>query len=184
MAVGVDPAKITLGLAFYGRNYIVNDTSCEEVGCAAAGLGPPGVCDDSPGYMSYDQVFSVISDPSTAIYYDESAAVRIAKYDAGKQWLFYEDTETLAKKVDYANTHCIGGKIVPIPLSELILLTVKASTSGRLIWTNLAAQSRLYLQAPSNSRYPHKTNLIRAIHCLNANGRIVSILQRHALDKV
>jgi chitinase len=76
----VDPAKVTLGLGFYGRSYTLDDASCKSPGCAISGFGPPGVCDDALGYMSYDQVLSVIDAESTSTYLDVDAAVHIATY--------------------------------------------------------------------------------------------------------
>ena len=67
------------------------------------------VCDDAYGYESYDQVQSVVDHESTSTYFDEDAGVNIATY-AGYQWMSYENKESLAKKVEYASAHCIGGE--------------------------------------------------------------------------
>jgi chitinase len=106
----VDPAKVTLGLAFYGRSYTLKDASCSSPGCAIFGFGPPGMCDDAYGYESYDQVQSLIDDKSTSTYFDEDAGVSIATY-GGYQWMSFENKESFAKKVEYASAHCIGGEI-------------------------------------------------------------------------
>ena len=111
----VDPAMITLGLAFYGRSYTVDDTkSCPSTGCIATGFGAYGVCDDSPGYLSYDQVLNSIEDDTASPNLDDVAAVKWIAYENSKQWLYYDDKETFAKKVDFANKHCIGGKMVSV----------------------------------------------------------------------
>ena len=36
----VDPAKVTLGLGFYGRSYTLNDASCSSPVCGISGFGP------------------------------------------------------------------------------------------------------------------------------------------------
>lgn len=105
----VDPAKVTLGLGFYGRSYTLNDASCASPGCGISGFGPPGMCDDAYGYLSYDEVQSIVDDDSTTTYFDEDAAVNIATY-GGNQWMSYDNKESFAKKVEYASAHCIGGK--------------------------------------------------------------------------
>jgi len=97
----VDPAKVTLGLAFYGRSFTTSGSTYT--------LGLPGACDDAPGYLSYDQVLSIVEDDSVAEYYDQDAAVKIVTYNDGNQWMTYDDKETFAVKVEWASSHCIGG---------------------------------------------------------------------------
>lgn len=109
--LSVDPAKVTLGLAFYGRSYSIPDAiHCPPGGCVPTGLGPPGVCDDSPGYMSYDQVSSLIANDAVETHYDEDNAVKIAIYNNASQWMFYDDKMTYQKEVNWANSRCIGGE--------------------------------------------------------------------------
>lgn len=105
----MNPAKVALGLAFYGRSYTLKDASSPSPGCAIFGFGPPGMCDDAYGYEAYDQVESVVSHESTTTYFDEDAAVNIATY-GGYQWMSYENQESFAKKVENASAHSIGGE--------------------------------------------------------------------------
>lgn len=115
----VDPAKVTLGLAFYGRSYTVESTKfCPSTGCIATGLTASGFCDDSPGYLSYDQVLSLIEDDAASPTHDDDAAIKWIAYEDNKQWIYYDDKETFAQKVDFANKHCIGGKLASVLTSH------------------------------------------------------------------
>jgi chitinase len=51
--VGVDPNKVVLGMAFYGRSYTMSDTDCMDPGCSFSGAGTAGPCTDSAGTLSY-----------------------------------------------------------------------------------------------------------------------------------
>jgi chitinase len=127
----VDPAKVTLGLAFYGRTYTVQDTkSCPSTGCIATGLGSSGLCDDSPGYLSYDQVLNSIEDDTASPTFDEDAAIKWIAYEDSKQWLYYDDKETFAKKVDFANKHCLGGMMTSMLTSHRDLTTRRTQRLG------------------------------------------------------
>ncbi len=39
---------------------------------------------------------------------DPVAAVKIVTWD-NDQWVSYDDAETMASKINYANQHCLGG---------------------------------------------------------------------------
>jgi chitinase len=127
----VDPAKVTLGLAFYGRSYTVQDTQfCPSTGCIATGLGSSGLCDDSPGYLSYDQVLNLIEDDTASPTFDDDAAIKWIAYEDSKQWLYYDDKETFAMKVEFANKHCIGGKLAFLMTSHRDLTTRRTKCLG------------------------------------------------------
>ena len=49
---GVDPSKINLGIAYYGRGYTLSDASCTDADCPYSGPSNPGPCTDSAGLLS------------------------------------------------------------------------------------------------------------------------------------
>jgi len=49
---GVDPAKVNLGLAYYGRGYTVSDPSCPYIGCKFSGPSKGGSCTNFGGVLS------------------------------------------------------------------------------------------------------------------------------------
>jgi len=40
----IDPAKVTLGLGFYGRSFTLTDPSCSHTGCEFSSAAPAGPC--------------------------------------------------------------------------------------------------------------------------------------------
>lgn len=61
---GVDPAKINLGLAFYGRTYTLANPSCRHMGCpfVAGQGGAAGSCTAFPGVLSNREIRRIIKD--------------------------------------------------------------------------------------------------------------------------
>lgn len=49
----IDPAKVVMGMAFYGRTYTMEDEDCYEIGCEFDITGSPGECSDSAGILMY-----------------------------------------------------------------------------------------------------------------------------------
>ena len=41
---------------------------------------------------------------------DKPAAVKYAVFDTN-QWVSYDDADTFKLKIDYANSHCLGGYV-------------------------------------------------------------------------
>ncbi|CAJ2504362.1 Uu.00g117560.m01.CDS01 [Anthostomella pinea] len=56
----VDPSKVNMGLAYYGRGYTVEDINCVDVGCQWSGPGRPGPCTAFSGVMSLTEIEKLI----------------------------------------------------------------------------------------------------------------------------
>lgn len=131
----IDPAKVVMGLGFYGRSKLIvalyekslsltdrlrntpgftlNDTSCVTSGCPFSTTGNPGPCTNSAGTLSFTEIEDILDDESRGAVktYDAEAAVQIVVSD-GDQWVSYDDWESFETKMDYANSHCLGGTMV------------------------------------------------------------------------
>ncbi|CAD0088215.1 unnamed protein product, partial [Aureobasidium mustum] len=105
----IDPAQVVLGLGYYGRSFTLSDPECSSPGCTFSGGGSAGPCTGSVGTLSYDEITDVIA-AGAKVTLDKDAAVKYAVW--GNQWVSYDDKETLAMKIDYANKHCLGGTLV------------------------------------------------------------------------
>lgn len=72
--------------------------------------GNAGPCTASAGILSFTEIESILKDSSRGAtkFYDSDAAVQIVTFDSN-QWVSYDDWESFAVKIDYANSHCIGG---------------------------------------------------------------------------
>jgi chitinase len=86
----VDPAKVLLGLGFYGRSFALNDTSCTHPGCGfdktndSSGGGKPGECTGTSGILSDYEINRVIEQYKPDVVYDEQAAVN---------WMTWNDNQ-------------------------------------------------------------------------------------------
>jgi chitinase len=49
---GVDPSKITIGIAWYGRGYSLADPFCNTLGCSFLGPNKAENCTNSTGVLS------------------------------------------------------------------------------------------------------------------------------------
>lgn len=106
----IDPAKVTMGMGFYGRSFTLSDPSCTSPGCPFSSGGNPGPCSASAGTLMFSEIEAVIAAGATPTL-DSQAAVKQLVFDTN-QWVSYDDVETLKMKVDYANGKCLGGTMV------------------------------------------------------------------------
>ena len=106
----IDPAKVTLGLAYYGRSFTLSDPSCIVAGCPFSSGGNPGPCTANSGTLSFPEIQQVIAGGAT-VTLDTAAAVKVVTWDSN-QWVSYDDADTFKMKVDFANDKCLGGLMV------------------------------------------------------------------------
>lgn len=110
-ASGVDPAKLNLGLAYYGRGYTLQDaSSCSGIDCPASGSSSAGSCSAEPGFLTNAETQSQLSQGATSTK-DADAMVKMLSWGAG-DWLAYDDEETYGEKLSWADSVCMGGKMV------------------------------------------------------------------------
>ena len=106
----IPPAKVVMGFGFYGRSFTLTDPSCASAGCPFSAGGSPGPCTASAGTLSYAEIEDIIAAGAT-VKTDTAAAVVIVTFGTN-QWVSYDDPGTLKQKMDYANSHCLGGVMV------------------------------------------------------------------------
>jgi chitinase len=73
---GVEPAKVTLGLGWYGRSFTLKDPSCNTPGCVFTEGGNPGECTNSAGTLSNAEINRVIAANSLTPTFDKQAMVK------------------------------------------------------------------------------------------------------------
>ncbi|CAE7031890.1 hypothetical protein PTNB73_05160 [Pyrenophora teres f. teres] len=104
----IDPTKVLMGVANYGRGYTVADTSCNYYGCQFTGASKPGDCTKSGGFLSACEINRIIGAKNLKPHIIAGGAgVKEISWD--DQWVGYDDQETLGLKLDLANRHCLGG---------------------------------------------------------------------------
>ncbi|KAF2280023.1 glycoside hydrolase [Westerdykella ornata] len=105
---GINPAKVNLGLAYYGRTFTLADSGCSGVGCGFRSAGKAGKCTNFRGVLSNLEIQDLIREEGLTPTLLSDAAVKQIVYH-GNQWVGYDDEETLAIKRRYANSLCLGG---------------------------------------------------------------------------
>lgn len=108
----MDPAKINLGLAYYGRTYKLADPSCNTMNqCGFTGPGAAGECTAFEGVLSNREIRSMIEEGGYKPYLNKTAMVKYMTY-GGDNWVGFDDSETIAMKEDFANSMCLGGTMI------------------------------------------------------------------------
>ncbi|KAL4938539.1 hypothetical protein BDV06DRAFT_215028 [Aspergillus oleicola] len=109
----IDPAKVLLGLGFYGRSFTLNDTTCTHPGCSfdkeyESGGAAPGECSGTSGILTDYEINRVINRYDPEVVYNKQAAVNWFTWN-NDQWVSFDNSKTLKQKADFANSRCMGG---------------------------------------------------------------------------
>ncbi|KAH7146903.1 hypothetical protein B0J13DRAFT_664619 [Dactylonectria estremocensis] len=107
----VDPAKINLGIGFYGRSFQLASAACHTPGCLFLGGADPGPCTDNSGTLSYFEIMDIIKKYDLSPYWDKENAVKYVTWN-GDQWVSYDDEDTIAQKIEFANNLGLGGLLI------------------------------------------------------------------------
>ncbi|KAI1370938.1 hypothetical protein F4677DRAFT_457496 [Hypoxylon crocopeplum] len=107
----IPPAKVNMGIGFYGRSFTATNPDCVQSGCPFSGGGLPGQCTQSEGTLSYTEITRIIQSGVANVLFDQTAAAKMVTWDSN-QWVSYDDADTLALKMEYANSECLGGTMV------------------------------------------------------------------------
>ena len=97
----------------------MSDANCKTAGCPFSGGGAAGECTNSVGTLSFVEINRLIDDGAD-VSLDKDAAVKIVTWD-NNQWVSYDDDETFKMKLDYANNLCLGGSMIWVSFSHIIL---------------------------------------------------------------
>ncbi|RAL14759.1 chitinase [Aspergillus homomorphus CBS 101889] len=106
----INPARINLGLGFYGRSFTMKDPRCMAPGCLFTAGGRCGECTATSGVLSNTEIQKIVKENITGAnvsFYKEDA-VKVLTWDRD-QWVSFDDVETLKLKLEFANRRCLGG---------------------------------------------------------------------------
>ncbi|USP80283.1 glycoside hydrolase family 18 protein [Curvularia clavata] len=104
----LDPAKINMGIANYGRGFTVADQSCKYYGCKFTGPSKAGTCTKEEGLLSACEIRRIIKEKNLEPQIIQGGAgVKAISWD--DQWIGYDDDDTLGLKLELANKRCLGG---------------------------------------------------------------------------
>ncbi|KAH7040899.1 chitinase [Microdochium trichocladiopsis] len=107
----VNPDRVVMGLGFYGRSFTMKDANCMAAGCPFASGAANGTCTDTAGVLSAAEIHDIVENRGATVTFDPVAACKIATW-GDRQWVSWDDAETLKLKIDHANERCLGGTMV------------------------------------------------------------------------
>ncbi|CAB0030491.1 unnamed protein product, partial [Trichogramma brassicae] len=105
---GAPAEKLILGVPFYGRTFTVSSQS-KEIGVPAT-AGQRGPYTGEDGFMGYNEICEKLKNDKWEARFQEEQRVPYAY--KGNQWVGYDDVNSLAEKVSYAEKHGLGGMMV------------------------------------------------------------------------
>ncbi|KAH7077186.1 class 5 chitinase 1 [Paraphoma chrysanthemicola] len=113
---GVSSDKIVMGQGWYGRSFTLADPSCNTPNgiCkfpSGNGGAKPGPCSKASGILNYQEIADIIKVNSLTPIHDKTAGVKWITWDSN-QWVSYDDADTFAQKLNFANSRCLGGMMV------------------------------------------------------------------------
>lgn len=110
--MGIKPEQVVLGYGFYGRAFELADPSCNKPGCPFAGGAKKGPCSNEAGILMYYEIQAILKQyPDLEPVFDEEAAVKYLTWDRD-QWISYDDADTFALKLEWANEVGFGGSMI------------------------------------------------------------------------
>ncbi|CAL4176605.1 unnamed protein product, partial [Meganyctiphanes norvegica] len=112
---GCPREKIVVGVPFYGRTFTLADQSDVSQGAPIArwdnkGKGKAGAFTREPGFLSFYEICTMMTDPGWAKHYDQQGEVPFTY--KGDQWVGYENVESIGKKADFIKSQGLGGVMV------------------------------------------------------------------------
>ncbi|EUC45648.1 glycoside hydrolase family 18 protein, partial [Bipolaris oryzae ATCC 44560] len=107
-SASLDPAKVNMGIANYGRGFTVANQTCKYYGCEFTGPSKAGSCTREDGLLSACEISRIIREKNLTpqVIYGGAGVKEISWAD---QWIGYDDNATLAMKLALANKRCLGG---------------------------------------------------------------------------
>ncbi len=107
----INPNKVVLGMAFYGRAFTAVDGNCRQPGCTYASGAPAQRCSKEVSVMLNSEILDVIKETSAKPYLDKKAAVKVLPF-GDRHWVAYDDEETFKLKAAFARSQCMSGLMV------------------------------------------------------------------------
>ncbi|KAL9076421.1 MAG: hypothetical protein Q9157_003682 [Trypethelium eluteriae] len=106
----IDPAKLNLGLAAYGRGYTLSDPSCHSLGCPFDGPNLAAQCTNQAGIASLVEIKNLVNELKLTETLLSGSMMKQISW--GDQWIGYDDHDTWAMKKKWADGLCFGGTMV------------------------------------------------------------------------
>ncbi|EGU73090.1 hypothetical protein FOXB_16405 [Fusarium oxysporum f. sp. conglutinans Fo5176] len=106
----IKPEKVVMGLGFYGRAFTAQSAACRKPGCLFSEPANAGRCSRENGILLNSEIDNEIKNRNLKPELYKEEAVKTVTW--GKQWVSFDDEDTLKMKVDRAGERCLGGVMV------------------------------------------------------------------------
>uniref|UniRef100_A0A4D5S3V8 chitinase n=1 Tax=Ixodes scapularis TaxID=6945 RepID=A0A4D5S3V8_IXOSC len=110
MSHGADTNKLVLGLPLYGRTFTLADPADSGFGALTVGPGHPGTFTNAPGFVGYNEICTQLKSGDWNVTRDPDVIAPVATKD--KEWIGFDDAESLTKKVEFAMSKNLTGIMV------------------------------------------------------------------------
>jgi len=108
---GAEPSKLILGIGTYGRSFTLNDANNHGFR-APAKTGNAGPKTGENGYWSYYEIQDMIDSGKLTRKWDDKRKVPYAYSTTSKQWVGYDDEQSIALKIDMVKRKGLGGAMI------------------------------------------------------------------------
>ncbi|KAK6618323.1 hypothetical protein RUM44_002775 [Polyplax serrata] len=103
---GAPREKLMLGIPFFGRSFSLANPEKWEPGSEIKGLGNEGPFTQDDGFLGYFEICEMFTQSNWKKNKDSSDNPYAVK---GDQWIGYDDTKSVSRKVNYAKRQHLGG---------------------------------------------------------------------------
>lgn len=107
IAQGAPKDKLIVGIPLYGKSFTLTNSANYGVGAPVSGAGNAGNFIAEGGFLPYNEICYNIKNSVFARYWDNTQKVPYAV--GGNQWVGYDDSESIAYKINYIKDNNLGG---------------------------------------------------------------------------
>jgi len=107
---GCPPEKLVLGIGTYGRSFTL--TSSATGFNAPATTGTAGPLTREAGFLAYNEIAADLAAGKLTRVWDDGRKVPYAYSTASKQWVGYDDAESIKHKIDFVKARGLGGAMI------------------------------------------------------------------------
>lgn len=110
LAAGAPPEKLLLGVPFYGRTFTLASAEDHMPGAAHVGRGIAGPYSREPGVLGYNELCHLLEQEPWIV--DWEAEQQVSYAYKNRDWVGYENVQSLTLKAQYAKEKKLGGMMI------------------------------------------------------------------------